>query len=140
MQEAKAQSCRKSRGWEGWFTPAAWMAFYASGGKAGSPAGQPCWGANPPFPTLRLFALMHLSIAVSRPQSLSDLNPGRRLPGKRKTDFGVGVKKREAFLQRNFGRNLRQIWIVGALRKMGQDNEFGHAVKPILDPFGDIFV
>src|SRR6267143_5713700 len=133
MQEAKAQSCRKSRGWEGWFTPAAWMAFYASGGKAGSPAGQPCWGANPPFPTLRLFALMHLSIAVSRPQSLSDLDPGRRLPGKRKTDFGVGVKKRKAFLQCNFRRNLRQIRVVRALRKMGQHDVSGPAVKAFLN-------
>src|SRR5712691_4906162 len=127
MQEGKAQSCRKSQGWEGWFTPAAWVAFYASGGK-------------PPFPTLRLFALIHPIDSCAGQQSLSDLDPGRRLPGKRKTDFGVGVKKRIAFLQGNFRRNLRQIRIVRALRKMGQHDVSGRAVKALLNPFSDVFV
>jgi hypothetical protein len=33
-----------------------WFVAAKSGGKAGSPAGQPRWGANPAFPTLRLWS------------------------------------------------------------------------------------
>jgi hypothetical protein len=38
---------------------------YVSGGKAGSPAGQPRWGANPPFPTMRFSTAFSLSLIIS---------------------------------------------------------------------------
>src|SRR5687767_8298798 len=69
-----------------------------------------------------------------------NLNPGSGLPGKRKTNLGIGMKKRETLLQGDLGRNLGQVRIICTLGKMGQHDVPGDAIEAITNPVGHVFI
>src|SRR5258705_11097984 len=68
------------------------------------------------------------------------LNPRRRLLRKRQGDLGVATEKWSAFLQSNFGANLGEVRIIGALRKMRQHQIFRDAVEAVAKPLRQVFI
>src|SRR6185369_3788108 len=70
----------------------------------------------------------------------SYLDPGRWLLWIGETDFREAIKQWRSFLERDFGIDLGEVRVVGALREMSEHDVFRAAVEAASDPIGEIFV
>src|SRR5207248_8992194 len=80
-------------------------------------------------PRLRISVSLKFSPLATASGSVSDFDPCGRLFRKRERDFSIRAKQGRAFIQRSFRRNLGQIRIVGALRKMCEHDVTSQSVK-----------